>query len=250
MLPTLHTAFSAGRTAFIQAVSATALAAMALTATAGDIIAKPPTGGNFVVQNSAGSKQHVLSADDGKVSLPQIGSMPPQTTHTCHDATTGLLGPCAASAAAPTTSYFYAGNYDPALTTDLPYKRVTTSLVKDAIIKLKVLKSSPDVVETGAANSGVYAIKTAAWYWVSFSVYGASSGSGGHYVQKRSTLPTPGAIAPVPELRLTTMGGFPVQTLQGMVELKEGDEISLVSGFSSNAGFYNSAFISIVKLPQ
>ena len=103
MLPTLHTAFSAGRTAFIQAVGAIALAAMALTATAGDIIAKPPTGGNFVVQNSAGSKQHVLSADDGKVSLPQIGNMAEQTTHTCHDTTTGLLGPCAASAAAPTT---------------------------------------------------------------------------------------------------------------------------------------------------
>ena len=248
MLPTLHTAFSAGRTAFIQAVSATALAAMALTATAGDIIAKPPTGGNFVVQNSAGSKQHVLSADDGKVSLPQIGSMPPQTTHTCHDATSGLLGPCAASAAAPTTSYFYVGNYDPASADT--YKRVTTSLVKDSIIKLKVLKSSPDVVETGAANSGVYAIKTAAWYWVSFSVYGASSASGGHYVQKRSTLPTPGAIAPVPELRLTSIPGFPVQTLQGMVELKEGDEISLVSGYSGGAGFYNSAFMSIVKLPQ
>ncbi len=247
MLPTLHTAFSAGRTAFIQAVSATALAAMALTATAGDIIAKPPTGGNFVVQNSAGTKQHVLSADDGKVSLPQIGSMPPQTTHTCHDATSGLLGPCAASAAAPTTSYFYAGNYD-ADSTDAS-KRVTTSFMPNATIRLKVAKSSADVAEVGS-NSGVFAIKTTAWYWISYGVYTTSSNGGGHSVRKKPTSPADASYAPIPELTLMPGNSFPLQSIQGMVQLQAGDQVTLASGSNSNAGANNSAWISIVKLPQ
>ncbi len=250
MLPTLHTAFSAGRTAFIQAVSATALAAMALTATAGDIIAKPPTGGNFVVQNSAGSKQHVLSADDGKVSLPQIGSMPPQTTHTCHDATSGLLGPCAASAAAPTTSYFYAANYD--ATSGDASKRVTTYFTQNASIPLKVAKPSVDVTEVGS-NSGVFAIKTTAWYWISFGVYTVASGAGGangHSVRKMPENAANAVFTPMPELTLMPNSSFPVHTGQGMVQLQAGDQVTLASGMGGNAGTNNSAWISIVKLPQ
>lgn len=65
------------------------------SAQAADITATVPSGGGFVIRNSAGTQERLRVQDSGEVLAPGLSGAPANTNLTCFDGPTGRLGPCA-----------------------------------------------------------------------------------------------------------------------------------------------------------
>lgn len=65
---------------------------------AADTVLRPAAGESVLIQSADGSRETLRVQDDGKVFMPGINAAAQQNARTCHDPSTGQLGPCTSSA--------------------------------------------------------------------------------------------------------------------------------------------------------
>lgn len=100
-------------------LSALCLAALSQSSLAADVTVQPPSSSGFAVRDAANTADRFRVNESGTVLIPTLNSATAQGSVTCHNASTGQLGPCtgvvgATGATGPTGATGAAGATGPA----------------------------------------------------------------------------------------------------------------------------------------